>query len=206
MYILLSCKSTVCSVPFYTSKNSYASQQRLMIFVRRLPNNNATGCTGNPWSDWVSDDIAASSGVCYNNQAYYLFDVAGGPCNDLKERGTGPGILPCPNTVLSELPGIKTMDGTAWGGVTRDNLAIRYDLSPSLALFFSFLSPHISFHANPKRGSITHTSSSHPLHQPTQKLTPHITPRPQLNHKTVPYKPIPSTTTPTAIKCPNSQT
>ena len=101
-----------------------------MISLHRLPNNNATGCTGNPWSDLVTDDIAASSGVCYNNQAYYLFNVAGGPCIDLKERETGPGILPCPNKFLSELPGVGTMDGTAWGGVTRDDLAIRYGFSP----------------------------------------------------------------------------
>ena len=29
--------------------------------------------------------------------------------------------------MLSELPGVGTLDGTAWGGVTRDNLVIRYD-------------------------------------------------------------------------------
>lgn len=29
--------------------------------------------------------------------------------------------------MLSELPGVGTLDGTAWGGVTRDNLVMRYD-------------------------------------------------------------------------------
>ena len=147
-----------------------------MNSFRRLPNNNATGCTGNPWSDWVTDDIAASSGVCYNNQAYYLFNVAGGPCNDLKERETGPGILPCPNKVLSELPGVGTMDGTAWGGVTRDDLAIRY--IPSLPLLLPLPitpHPHLLLH-EPKRASMTSNTLFSPISLPHTKMI-HHTPR-----------------------------
>ena len=207
MYIQLSCKSTFSSATFQASNHNHESQHRLTVFFRRLPNNNATGCTGNPWSDWVTDDIAASSGVCYNNQAYYLFNVAGGPCNDLKERETGPGILPCPDKVLSELPGVGTMDGTAWGGVTRDDLAIRYVLSLSLRSPLPITphprllphgaqkylnTPYILFLSAPH----PHTKTPHPTH-------PAIL---QLNYKTAPYKPTASTTTPTAIKCPNSQT
>lgn len=149
-----------------------------MISFRRLPKNNATGCTGNPWSNWVTDDIAASSGVCYNNQAYYLFNVAGGPCYDSKKRETGPGILPCYNKVLGELLGIGTMDGTAWGGITRDDLAIRYGFSPPpLLLHFpitSRVSMSHSFYMDLRKPGRPHMSSSHPLHYHTQtKHTSH---------------------------------
>lgn len=117
-----------------------------MTPFRRLPKNSATGCTGNPWSDWITDDIAASSGVYYNNQAYCSFIVAGGPCNGLKERESGPGILPCPDELLSDLPGVGTMDGTAWGSVTPDDLAVWYVLSLPLPGPLPITSPSSTSH------------------------------------------------------------
>lgn len=83
--------------------------------------------------DYISEDVAKATAVCYNDNLYYLVDA-----RDCQRDCLGahePGTEYCTPIGFSQPFGIDSMDGTQWGGITIENLTISY-VSPSLSPCF----------------------------------------------------------------------
>ncbi|KAL2069976.1 hypothetical protein VTL71DRAFT_14656 [Oculimacula yallundae] len=84
-----------------------------------------TDCaTAAKWSDkdhekilFMNRETAAKSGICLNNRVYYLVSARGGdPCTQQTIGG-----IKCTGR-FTMLPGITTLDGSKWSGITRGTI------------------------------------------------------------------------------------
>ena len=77
----------------------------------------------NPLPKYMSDSTGDASYTCYENKLYYLLSPTGRAQNcDIVPCG----ISTCTDNFFSLPPGITALDGTAYGGVTRDMFIIGY--------------------------------------------------------------------------------
>ena len=73
-------------------------------------------------SRYITSGIASETYSCVNGNAYYLV-TASGPVT------SGGGIvspLPTSYNTFSVLPGLDSIDGKNWGGISRDDLIAAY--------------------------------------------------------------------------------
>jgi hypothetical protein len=83
-------------------------KHRLTVF--RIPDTPITGCDGLDPAPYLSESDGQASFVCYNNQGYWIADF---------QDKSGDFGSPCDPSLL---PGLTSLDGTNWGGVTRDDI------------------------------------------------------------------------------------
>ena len=84
-------------------------------------------CTDPNPSEGQHVQSPADTYSCVNNQAYYLVTASG------SETDSGGGFSNGPITFnnFEAPPGLDTLDGTRWGGLTREDLTAGYAI-PSL--------------------------------------------------------------------------
>lgn len=70
----------------------------------------------------IDDDTANKNSVCYNGKLYYLVAAGDGPNQDC-DGGDGMAIS-CRGLTFGTLSGVPTMDGKAWAGITKEDIAI----------------------------------------------------------------------------------
>jgi hypothetical protein len=79
----------------------------------------------NPLPKYMPDSTGDASYTCYENKLYYLLS----PTGPAQNCDTVPcGISTCTDNLFSLPSGVKALDGTAYGGVTRDIFIIGYVL------------------------------------------------------------------------------
>ena len=88
-------------------------------FIMR-PDDDKAGCGGLDPDKYFPKADGSSVFVCYEGHGYWLVNVQGPwqTCSNSKE---GPV---CDYKKFSKLPGLDTVDGNNWGGVTRSDLVI----------------------------------------------------------------------------------
>ncbi|OTA98047.1 carbohydrate esterase family 3 protein [Hypoxylon sp. CI-4A] len=72
--------------------------------------------------DYIAEDTAKATAVCYNDALYYLLDARN--CNIDCSKVYPQGSTTCAPTKFHQPVGTDKLDGTNWGGVTIDNLTI----------------------------------------------------------------------------------
>ncbi|KAI1765641.1 carbohydrate esterase family 3 protein [Hypoxylon sp. FL1150] len=72
--------------------------------------------------DYVSEDTASATAVCYNDSLYYLLDAR--DCNIDCSKVYPQGSTTCAPTKFYTPVGIDELDGSTWGAVTVENLTI----------------------------------------------------------------------------------
>jgi hypothetical protein len=72
--------------------------------------------------DYIAKDVANTMAVCYNDALYYLLDARS--CNIDCSGVHGAESTACTPTKFFQPFGVDSLDGTNWGGITIDNLAI----------------------------------------------------------------------------------
>jgi hypothetical protein len=79
--------------------------------------------TVNPLEDAISDSVAAATYGCFNGDMYYLVypQGASSSCGCSSRDGCGP-FSNCGNNKFSEPPGLGKLDGSAYGGITLQDL------------------------------------------------------------------------------------
>ncbi|KAK9364399.1 hypothetical protein V1509DRAFT_78068 [Lipomyces kononenkoae] len=77
--------------------------------------------TVNPLEDFISVSDGDATWVCYNNEIYYLVGAIGPAQHCVFNHAVGES---CTNNDFTQLPGEDKLDGTAWGGLTIDDLII----------------------------------------------------------------------------------
>ncbi|KAJ8099510.1 hypothetical protein POJ06DRAFT_257166 [Lipomyces tetrasporus] len=77
--------------------------------------------TQNPLEEFISVSDGDATYICYNNEIYYLVGAIGlaQTCVDSNVVG-----LRCTNHDFTLLAGEDKLDGTAWGGVTKEDFII----------------------------------------------------------------------------------
>ena len=68
----------------------------------------------------LTEDVGSVTWSCVDDKLYYLV-APDGDASTCLLGGDGLGAAPCYATDWSAPVGLATMDGTAWGGVTRDD-------------------------------------------------------------------------------------
>ena len=74
-------------------------------------------------SFWMSSSTASATIICYDNQIYHLVAPIGyvaSNCQPITHAGGG-----CSASSFSAPTGLSTLDGTTWGSLTYQDLAIR---------------------------------------------------------------------------------
>jgi len=76
----------------------------------------------NPIDQYVSDGDGVKNFVCFNGGLYYLMGATtnAGESLDCGDGGEDMAVS-CSDNTLPPLPGVDKLDGTAWGGVLRDD-------------------------------------------------------------------------------------
>jgi len=75
-----------------------------------------------PLKDDVSTEDGNASWVCYKDRMYFLLAASGEERDCTLVPGGGPGSWDCISNKFSLPPGLKTMDGKAWAGLTKEEL------------------------------------------------------------------------------------
>jgi len=75
-------------------------------------------------STWLGDSLASATSACYNGAQYYLVYPAGTAqeCDVASKRCVGCPPPACRIDRFSEPPGLDTLDGSDYGGVTLQTL------------------------------------------------------------------------------------
>jgi hypothetical protein len=75
-------------------------------------------------STWMGDSLANATSACYNGAQYYLVYPAGTAqeCDGISKRCVDCAPPACRINRFSEPPGLDTLDGSAYGGVTLQTL------------------------------------------------------------------------------------
>jgi len=78
--------------------------------------------TQDPFKSHLDPAVGKSNSVCYNGMLYYLLQVSGKyrPCVSQKH---------CKHGKFTALPGAKTLDGSQWGGISKDDFVVGYVLT-----------------------------------------------------------------------------
>ncbi|KAK9234065.1 hypothetical protein V1525DRAFT_391821 [Lipomyces kononenkoae] len=77
--------------------------------------------TVNPIENFIGVRNGDATWVCYNNEIYYLVGAIGAAQDCIFSGKDGPS---CSNNKFTPLPGEQKLNGTAWGGLTIDDLVI----------------------------------------------------------------------------------
>ncbi|KAH8881787.1 glycoside hydrolase [Thozetella sp. PMI_491] len=81
--------------------------------------------TTNPLPDYVDDGEGNTAWACAEDGLLYY--IMGAPGDDpfyCYDSGDGQGVGPCYTDTFHPPPGVETLDGKNWGGVTREDLVV----------------------------------------------------------------------------------
>ena len=89
---------------------------------------------------YLSSEAASSTFVCFQSKILWLLDVDDTSLPNTSNDGYGPYQLPLNWTYspyaynnqafLTKLPGIDTLNGSAWGNITLEDIVIRWVETP----------------------------------------------------------------------------
>ena len=75
----------------------------------------------NPLEEYIDNSVSDGAYVCLNGNMYYLMQVSSGVGDSIVcSSGEDIATSCLPNT-FGILPGLDKLDGSGWGGVTRDD-------------------------------------------------------------------------------------
>ena len=124
------------STQYIALKKGHRSSRGNVTFLNERANrilffsNSGAACgTVDPLKKYISTAIGDATFICYNNIIYYLVG-ASGLVGDCQATGGLPmDLTQCPQEIapsLLKLPGEDELDGTQWGGITKDDFIIGY--------------------------------------------------------------------------------
>jgi len=83
--------------------------------------------TINPLEQWIDNDGAGKYFVCHNGGLYYLMSTTTKAGDAINCGGGGEDMaVSCPQNTFPYLPGLEKLDGTAWGGIIKDDFVAGY--------------------------------------------------------------------------------
>ena len=87
-----------------------------------IMNSNKPCSAKNPFPKYMSNQVGEETYVCVDNTLYYLLSATGKSHDCI----IGIGAESCTNNEFSTPPGLTSLDGKAYGGVTKDELVNGY--------------------------------------------------------------------------------
>ncbi|KAK1584917.1 uncharacterized protein LY79DRAFT_519676 [Colletotrichum navitas] len=102
-----------------TAWQSVAAARQPFILKTNLPCDMKKGQRSSALWPFIPDDDHERAAACYNGALFYLLDVRS---QGVELNVGSPSIRPSENPPFSALYGTETIDGTMWGGVTKEDI------------------------------------------------------------------------------------